>query len=350
MKFQTRRNDIILLASLLLVNALALMPMLDTGFISDDIINSQIRGHMIETNRSLWGVTSFYAQEWLKNEGRLFPFAFYIYSVFYVLQNILLYKLFVLSAVLASIAAFFFFVRRLTSSELIPSIALLLLPVMFQFRGSWDPILAFCAQYPVVCLFLYCSLNLFLRALDEPERGVPLLAILLFLCSGLVFEVVYPMCLLYVGVAYVRLDKLKPSFRVSLPFITVTLCLVFASIIFRKLAIAPSATYQMHIDVGLILKTYLLQVCGALPFVYYIFDPHAIFADQRDKWPVALVQIFPLFILLSALTVVAIGRRLLGRYRRLDTVPRSGLAAIGIMLFILPAALISLSPKYQMQP
>ena len=69
------RHTASVLACLLLITVLALSPLLSTGVFADDILNSQIRGHMIQTDSSLWGVTSFYAMHWLRYEGRLFPFA-----------------------------------------------------------------------------------------------------------------------------------------------------------------------------------------------------------------------------------------------------------------------------------
>jgi hypothetical protein len=349
MKLKDRRSDILPIACLLLINALALVPLLSTGFIADDILNSQIRGHMIQTDRTLWGVTYYYAMLWLRTQGRLFPLAFYGYSVFYLLGNVLLYKFVVLGVILASIAAFFVFLRRLTRSDLIPAIAVLLLPLMFQFRAMWDPVLAFCAAYPLVTLLLFCSLNLFLRAVDEGDRRALWLAVFLFLWDGLIFEVTYPMFLVYGGVAYLRLKNVKTAARASWPFLAVTLCLALASIILRTRATALIGTYQMHLDVGTVIKTYCVQLLGAVPFSYFFFDPHAVFANRIGKWPAALVQVLPLVVLLAAFTVLALRRRLSGDTGSRNTTDRPGILAIGALLLTIPPALISLSPKFQAQ-
>jgi len=83
MKLTAKQSEIILIACLILINALSLFPLLTTGFIADDILNSQIRGHMIQTDCSLWGVTTYYMNQWLKTNCRLFPLAFSGYSIFY---------------------------------------------------------------------------------------------------------------------------------------------------------------------------------------------------------------------------------------------------------------------------
>jgi len=78
----------------------------------------------------------------------------WLFHFLFFSQNVLLYKLFVLGVVLASIGAFFAFFRKLTGSSLIPAIAVMLLPVTLQFRGLWDPVLAFSALYPLIYLIL----------------------------------------------------------------------------------------------------------------------------------------------------------------------------------------------------
>ena len=349
MKAILDRHRASLLVCLLLINALALLPLLTTGFIADDILNSQIRGHMIQTDRSLWGATSFYAMEWLRNQGRLFPLAFYTYSVFYLLETVLLYKFFVLGVILASIAAFFVFLRRLIGSELIPAIAVLLLPVMFQFRVLWDPILAFCAQYPMITLLLFCSLSLFLREVDESDRRALWWAALLFLCSGLIFEVTYPMFLVYAVIAYFRLKDVKSAVRASWPFLAVTFCLALVSAILRTWATALSSTYQMHLDAPVIIKTYCVQLFGAVPFSYFFLDPHAVFANRIGRWPATLMQVLPLVVLVAAVTVVALRRKLSNDVDNRNITDRAGILTVGILLLLIPPSLISLSPKFQAQ-
>jgi hypothetical protein len=349
MKAILDRHTAGVLFCLLLINALALLPLLTTGYIADDILNSQIRGHMIQTDRSLWGVTSFYATQWLKTQGRLFPLAFYGYSVFYFLGNVVLYKFFVLGVILASIAAFFIFLRNLTRSERIPAIAVLLLPLLLQFRALWDPILAFCGQYPMIALLLFCSFNLLLRAVDESDRRALWWAVLLFLCSGLIFEVTYPMFLVYAVIAYYRLKDVKSAVRASWPFFAVTLCLTLISAILRAQATAPSSTYQAHLDVALIIKTYFVQLFGAVPFSYFFFDPHATFVNLASKWPAALVQVLSLVVLLVATTVIALRRDLSNDAGGQNKMDEAGVLTVGVLFLALPPALISLSPKFQAQ-
>lgn len=349
MKRFGQNNAVLIILCLVLVNALALLPLLTTGFISDDIYNSEIRGHMIQRGMTLWGVTVFYAKQWLRNEGRLFPMTFYLYSVFYLLRSVLLYKCFVLGVTLANISVFFVFLRRFTRSERISAFAVLLLPLLFQFRLSWDPLLAFCAEYPLVGLLLCCSFYLFLVNLDQDSDRARITAVTLFLWASLIFEVAYPMCLVFGVLAYLRLRIVKSAVRASWPFFAVTIVLMLSSAVLRAFAVAPSGVYRPNLNPAVVTKAYLTQLFGATPFSYYLVDPHALFSEVASRWPGGLSTVLGLVLLVAAFALHTLRGRLSHGASVHNPPDARGILTIGAMLFALPACLISLSTKYQAQ-
>ena len=339
-----------LLLCLLAVNAVGLFPLLTTGYFGDDILNSQIRGEMIQSHRSLWGVTQHYAGLWIKNEGRLFPLSFYMYSVFYFIHNAFLYKLFVLSVVLASLAALFVFLLRFTQSAVVPAICLFLLPIFVQFRSAWDPILGFCAQYPLLTLVLFCSLNLYLRALDTGDGRALAVSALLFLGCCLIFETSYLLCLIYPVVAFSRIRKVSRSLTLAWPFLAVAGFLIAISLALKKIAAPHASAYTPNYEAAKVIKAYLVQSFGALPFSYYWLDPHRLFSSGINRWPAAVVQGLPLLVVLAVIAALAAGRKFRScesPFRQARTVD---VMAVGALLFTLPQALISLSPRYQAMP
>ena len=187
------------------------------------------------------------------------PLVFYVYSVFYVFRNIVLFKLFILIVVLASSFAFYSFLRRLTGSLLIPGTCLLLLPLVIQFRTVWDPILGFCAEYPLVALLLFCSLILFLKYLDDHDRRASVAAAVLFLCCGMIVEISYLLCVLYFAVAYFRLRRSLTALLASVPFTAVTALLVTISFILKKMAVNASEIYRPNFNPARVLKAYAVQ-------------------------------------------------------------------------------------------
>jgi hypothetical protein len=347
MQSKINRRQLGLVLALLFLNAIALFPLLTTGYCGDDVLNSQIRGEMIQTHLSLWGVTRYQVGTWVVNQGRFFPLSFYMYTVFYVVRSVFLFKLLVLTVVLGSFSAFYCFLRRLTGSVLIPGICLVLLPLVIQFRAVWDPILGFCAQYPLITLLLFSSLNLFLRYLDDHDRRAVIAATILFLCCGLIFETSYLMCVLYLLVAFSRLRRPRPAFLASLPFIAATGLLGIISFTLKRFAAAPSQIYQPNFNVAQILRSYAVQTFGAIPFSYYWLDPYRVFSSQFTPWPTPIVMGLPLLVALALITAFWVRSGLSADVNPIQKAGTADLFCVGGLLFALPQAFISLSPKYQ---
>lgn len=345
LKMILRKHSLVL--CLLAINIVSLYPLLTTGFLGDDILNSQIRGEMVQMHRTLWSVTVLHARLWIKNEGRLIPLAFYIYAAFYVFKSILVFKLFVLTIVIAGVLTFFVFLKNLTGSELIPAACLLLLPLIVQFRRTWDPILGFCAQYPLLAFLLFSSLILFLKFLDAGDRRALAIAIILFLCCELIFETSYPMSLLYIVVAFSRLRKPRAAIIASWPFLAVTAVLTSISAVLKRHAAVASQAYAPNFDSARVIKAYAVQSLGAVPFSYYWLDPYDVFSSQVSGWPAPIVQQLPLLVALAVVAVLLTRNRFSGDPTGALSTRTVDLLAIGILLFALPQGLISLSPKYQ---
>ena len=347
MRPKLNRHQLALLSSLLLLNAIALFPLLTTGYCGDDVLNSQIRGEMIRTHLTLWGVTKYFIFRWIAHDGRLFPLAFYAYAVFYVIRNVFLYKLFVLTVVLGSLAAFYCFLKKLTGSVMVPAACLLLLPLVVQFCLGWDPILGFGAHYPLLSLLLFSSLILFLRYLDSSDRYALAAATALFLCCCLVFEISYLFCVLYFVVACYRLRTVRAALRAALPFMAVTAILAVISLVLKRFAVEPLHDYQPNFTPSQVLRAYAGQSFGAIPFSYYWLDPHRFFSSQPAHWPAPIIQGLPLLVALALMIALWVRRDLSLDANDVQKIRTVDLVWLGGLLFALPQALISLSPKYQ---
>ena len=349
-KWKADKPELALLLCLLGVNALALFPLLTTGYFGDDILNSQIRGEMIQSHRSLWGVTLHYAGLWIKNEGRLFPLSFYMYSVFYFIHHVFLYKLFVLLVVLASLTAIFVFFQKFTGSTMVAAICLLLLPLFVQFRSAWDPILGFCAQYPLLTLVLFCSLSLFLKSLDTGSGRALLASALLFLICCLIFETSYLLCLIYPVIAFSRIRNVTKSLTFAWPFLAVTAVLIAISLVLKNIAGPHASAYTPNYEPAKVVKAYLIQSFGAFPFSYYWLDPHHLFSSGMSRWPSAIELGLPLLLILAVVAALAALHRLPYTESSTKFASTTDVLAVGALLFTLPQALISLSPRYQAMP
>ena len=335
----------------LALNALALLPLLASGYLSDDIFNSLIAGPLLHEGKSPVAFAFDQSMHWLHEQGRFFPLAFSSYPVFYLLHDhLLLYKCCTLAVVLASFALFYLFLRRLTGSPRIPLIALLLLPLIVQFRAQWDPVLGFCAQYPAMAAMLFASLLLFLHWLESARPLHLAAAALLFLACALMYEVVYPLCLLYPAAAWTRLKRWPPALLRSLPFAAIPAALAAVSLFFRSRApFLANGPYSPNLAPSAVLRGYAVHLFSALPFTYTLADPHGVFHASPRPIPSAAALPFALALCLAALAIAALRPRWppAAALPHLRTAPA---ALSGALLLLIPPSLIALSPKYQAQP
>src|SRR5579885_625496 len=132
------RQHTALWALILIVNVLVLSPMLDCGYIGDDINNSYCRGLAARRGTSCLGLAVQDCADWVRHWGRFFPLAFSFYAVFGVLTRLLAYRLAGLALNLANVLLFARLVGRLTGSARRAQLAALLVPLTFQFR-DFDP-------------------------------------------------------------------------------------------------------------------------------------------------------------------------------------------------------------------
>lgn len=118
------------------LSALFLSPLLETGYISDDIFNSFVRGYIEYEGTCLTEFTTGIIREWI-NAGRFYPVSFFsTYTLFYFLNNVWIYKLIVIIAIAINLILFFLFLREASGSKLFALLSTLIVICLFQFRSS----------------------------------------------------------------------------------------------------------------------------------------------------------------------------------------------------------------------
>src|SRR4051794_17023212 len=128
----------------LLALAVALLPYLDSGFYSDDIFNSTLRGHLRISGMSLWQCIAHEHHVWLVSNGRFFPVGIAIISVLWdVAKSRLAYRCIQVSLVALNLIVCARLLKRVSGSRLIPLVFLAVLPAFFQVRAWHDPMTSF---------------------------------------------------------------------------------------------------------------------------------------------------------------------------------------------------------------
>ncbi|MCF7363427.1 hypothetical protein C1N32_12900 [Vibrio diazotrophicus] len=327
----------------LIINFIALSPMLSSGYFSDDILNSQIKGEILNTDRNVLEVSAFYAEQWFTNSGRIFPLGFFIaYSIFDTFDSLIAYKTYCLSIILLSVTVYFFLIKKISGgNRLLATLSAATLPIFYQFRYGNDPILAFHASYPLLALLIFLSLIL---SLNE-RLSYKLLSIIIYITGCLIYEIFYPYFVLFFICHFISSRNLFKSISKALPYLIITALFVFFSFYFRsKVSMSQDSAYNINPDILLVLKTYFSQVFGSLPFSYYVFDPHFIFKTYDINY--FNVENF-LFILTCIFSGIICKKTINQSKRKNSKLITRDFSILSLSMIALPFPLISLSKKFQ---
>ncbi|MRN54371.1 LamG-like jellyroll fold domain-containing protein [Paenibacillus monticola] len=348
-----RINFIIFIVLALTLNIAVIYPMIFSGYISDDSINSFAYGIAHEKSISILEFYNSINLSWMKNEGRFFPLAFYMYFLFFVIKSVVVYKISILIMVLINISLFGFFIKLLTRSTLLTMISLVLPSWLFQFRMPHDPILGFHWLLELVFLLTLSSLIFLFYFLKSSKYKYIFysLSIAMYLISILIYEITYLFIVLHLVLILIYSSKksLKAYVTQLFPYIMVLSIVGGISVVLRIIKrIAETSinavTYEPNFDMGKYILTLLKQIYASFPLSYLSFNPANLqYLKNADRSSVIISAIF--IILINFL----IFRNLL---KKRDTPFKTSykvLLVIGISFLVLPNVLVALSPKYQQE-
>lgn len=255
-----------------------LVILLKTGFISDDAYSSQIRGVLLQEGITLHQRIINEVLGWITGSGRILILDWYMtYGLYYVTQDPVVVKSITIAIVLFGVWFFYLFSKKETGSEQLALLACVLMPIFFQFRLWHDPILAFTFLIPIIFTLSMGALVLFQKYLDQGGIFFYVSAILVYLTALLMYEIGYPLCLLFLIVAYARQHNLVKSIKWSLPFTGLVALFFIVSASIRMILIKNSvagSTYpgaELHLNFGKLISAFAIQVSSSFPLNYYLF-------------------------------------------------------------------------------
>lgn len=355
----------------LLLAAIVISPMLKSGFFGDDALQSTTfaRSALNVEGSSLFKAT-WNLQKVAAQSGRFFPFSTYTLIPFYLVDgNVHQFKVYVFVLVLLNLVLFAFFAWQLTRSKALALFALLLPPLVFQFRSAsfHDPILGFSGHLQIVALLTLGSLIALVAFLDTRRRSFLVTSLVLYACTLLTYEIAIPFVLLYFTIIWLYPSRsgFWISVRRSWPFAALPALTIAISVglrIYYGAALAGVAgaqgagagmgAYTINLDVAPAITMFFRQVVASMPLSYQTFagtagarglfpGPGYAFAVR----PFLGILVMAGFAVLSAFVIYLAWRE--------PTVERGShrtallALVLGIELLVLPNVLISLSPVYQ---
>lgn len=331
-------------------------PVLSSGYVSDDSMNSLIKGELLQNNQSLFANTNDSFRFWV-SIGRFFPFALYFPVVFYYINSLLLYKTSILVLTVIDILVFGYFIKVLTQSKALSFLSILLPPLFFQFRLYHDPILSFTWLQQLLFLYIFTSLIMLIFYLRTRQRKFLILSLFTYLISLLTYEMTYIFWILHLLIIWFHYDKSKKKniIKEITPFVLLTILIVLIPLfirLFNGLEISgggsgyPSSfkgNYIANLNVINYMATLIKQTIATFPLSYFIVDPHKIFINaigfMKNHFTLSYVFLIIGYFVCMKQTINELTVKQKNSCKQLFI--------FGLALLVLPGALISLSPKYQ---
>lgn len=346
MRERLSRAQSLSLAAIVAYVALSLLPLLSSGFYSDDLINSTLQGqlqlqgksfieHVLETNRA-----------WITASGRLFPVHLLtISAIAYVSSALLFYKILLLSLNTANVLLFGYLLRVHTGHTAAAYLGMLVLPGLFQFRLYHDPILSFCGMMQVFVSCLLAAMILLCKYLEQNRTTYLLASLIAYNLALYYYEVSILLLPLFVVIVVGSRLNLKDTIWLSVPYVlsvVVALVAMGAARYMRDVAAIQYSGIVFNLQTKPIVKTFALQLYASLPLTYFTGNPARLFRHDVETFVANIARSdLSVLVLLVSLYGACLWKPLQG----IRGLPM--LCVLGSILMVAPSLLVSMSLKYQ---
>jgi len=288
------KNRLIILDSLLVLWVIyVLFPLLGVGFISDDSYNSQISGRNLVDGLSFWEDLIIEVKAWLIEAGRFSPFAWFYTKGLYSLQpSSYIVKSITLTIIVLNVLFYTKIVHFITKSRRLSYICGFMVPLLFQFRMWHDPIIGFTFLIPMLSMFLFASLLVLTKYLENNQAKTISLFIFLHVISLCTYELSYIFIVFYILIVLFSPSKKNWGKPIILSIFT-TIAHFFLILLFRE---ADSSTYpgsNINFDFEMIFSSFLIQVASAFPLSWKIASGPA--HESLSKIIYSVLIIFAIF-------------------------------------------------------
>ncbi len=341
----------------ILLAALSLSPLLQSGFFGDDALQSLTHGAMLEAGRNPF-------EQYLSNLKYMAPYRLALIQLYHwtfvIFSNLLFYKIYVLGLVLANLVGLSTLVRSITRSHTLTYFSFIIPLLLFQFRSYGDPILVFHGLVPLNLLALLLSLIALKHFLEQGRKIFLSGSLGLYFLSAASYEFAYPLCLLHLIIIglYSSTGDIKGKLKQWLPYVGVPLFLGVSALLLRTILAASDlvpiykATYTPHLAIKPFVATFTRQATAAFPLIYRWFDPHhlftnAFFIEPQRNFIVLIILALGYSSLVTSLLGQAQATPVAASQKRTQKKESLALVALGLVLWLIPAATVALSPSYQ---
>lgn len=343
-KYMINRNVIFCFLILYLI-AFFGPSILSSGLYYDDIYNFHTYGYNYFGLNVLERTLSI-VKQWIAT-GRFFPFAFYMYALFAVIKSVIIYKIFILISVIINCILTSILIEKITKSRKIGILTILFFPLFIPLSATY-----FSAIYGLhmlvqsVVLLCTISLILFYNYVATSKKRFLFGSLILVIISLFMYEISYTFFIGYVVIVFLGESNIYRRIKKLAPIIAAFGFGATTYLYFRVTSTNYYSGIKINIEPTIIIKTFFKQLSGSLPQVRYKTEA-SVFGLNKFTDMFSCNIIFYCIVCLMFIALLYMCLRL--KDNNEINCKRLSMAGIlyGMVLCILPAALISTSSKYQ---
>jgi len=331
---------------------ISLLPMLSSGFYSDDLYNSTLKGQIELQKISFVSYLADAFKHWIMDNGRPLAVALFITSLMsYLLYNVTVYKLILLVMVIANVLALGRLVYVTTKDRYASYLSMMVIPLLFQFRLYHDPILSHYGLFQILTILILSSVLCFNRYVLSDNKIYLMSSVLLYNLALYVSEISAVLVSLFAIIMLNNASHENGKIRMKrlLPFIISVLVAISVMITAKLLKTDSTAGYsgiELSLNMTAIVKAMFVQLYATLPLSYYLSNPSHIFHINFSEFVgnISLVDLLGMIIFIGGYVYTVKNMHFL-----YDKYQVRALAAVGMLLMLCPAFMIALSAKYQQE-
>ena len=322
-----------------------------SGYRCDDCYNSNIVGVCQITGTSLFDITKGSIEGWM-DMGRFFPFSGYTYYMFAIFSTRFAYKFAILCMTLINSVVFGKYVEKFTGSKKLNYLIVLLFPILIPLSCEYNSgLYAYHALAHMIFLWITLSWIMLLKFMESNKIRYNILSgIFLFMALG-TYEVAFVLVLVHAITVWIKQRNIKKTLKILSLDIIVYIVTVLINLYLRMNA--GGSTYDgtaFGFKPSLIFSGFVKQLSSSVPLVrsYYTYVKDLGKADFL--WTVAHnihVTDVVLIALIGIMAAVVIYKL------KKDQINLKGkvmwIFLIGAAIFTLPAFIVALSGKYQVE-
>lgn len=331
-------NKYIIIVFILLIPGI-IIPLLHSGYAGDDTLSSLVRSSLALNNESL--LERYVENIKLMSPSRLGLTQVYLFLFYCIGGSLIALKIY--NALLIFLLLFYFFklIKFISGDEILALISCTTFISLIQFREYGDPILAFFGITSLSLLTVVMAIYYGLNSLEKNSQKNTVLANVTILISSQMYEYnIFILLLLFISIKiFLKLNILYIFRKFSISIVIISLYIA-ATLYVRSNPLTEDnsifhSAYQVSFSVYLILKSFFVHLVTILP-LSNIYINNILNANYIYYLIFASVTL-PVFYFIN--------------FKKIDIPFKklSLLIVIGLVLFVVPTLLISMSPKYQQE-